>query len=569
MAKDVKRTLESNASSLEVLNETSLQLLEIKEENEIYKILASAIAKIIPGVYCIVSKLQPDKKNLRIVQLNGIDKLIQAAKLILGKDPYELDFPFDEFLHKHEQAFRSRRLFRIEEGIYSISAGSINKTICKAIEKLDGISHIYTTCFYLESTYFGGLTLIIPKRVIKTGIINQETIQTIETLANMATVLIHKLQVNDELIKSRKTLETSYSWFNLLLNNLTDIAWRANGDGSEIEDLNNSFERIYGYSADDFNKNPNIWMELAHPDDRPVVAKLYDELYRNGNVEAEYRVVRPDGKITWLYDRVSIIYDDKGTPILRGGIAKDVTVFKGMNSRLQEVISAKDKILSIIAHDLKSPFHSMIGFTEILSEEYSSINEENRLMYIHLLHDSAVSTYKLLENLLEWSRLQLSDFEIHKKCICLKFVIDDCISLYRVSAENKKITIINQVSDEINAYVDENSINTVMRNLLNNALKFTPEYGSVTFLSTQKQNVVEISIQDTGQGIKPERINKLFSMGENTSTPGTKMEKGTGIGLVLCKELLDKNGGTLQVVSEFGKGSTFTLGLPHKPIDLK
>jgi len=146
----------------------------------------------------------------------------------------------------------------------------------------------------------------------------------------------------------------------------------------------------------------------------------------------------------------------------------------------------------------------------------------------------------------------------------MKFVIDDCISLYKVTAENKKITVFNKVSDESIAYFDRNSINTIIRNLLNNALKYTPEGGRITFSSTQKQNVVEISIQDTGLGIKPEMLNKLFSMGENTSTLGTKMEKGTGIGLVLCKDLIDKNGGTLQVETEFGKGSTFTLGLTNK-----
>ena len=568
MVKVVIHSRESKPSIVEVLNDASLQLLEIGEEHEIYKILASAIAKIIPGAYCLVSKLQPDKKNFRIVQMYGIDKFIQSAKLILGKDLYELDFPFDELVHKHQQAFKNRKLFRLEEGLYGMSVGTINKTTCIAIEKIDGISDIFTTFFYLDDAYFGGVSILVPKRVMKSGIMNQEAILAIETLTNLATVLIQKLQANEELIHSRKTLETSYSRFNLLINNLTDIAWRANGDGSKIEDLNNSFKRIYGHSSTEFQKNPNLWIERAHPEDRLIVAKLSDELYRNGNVEAEYRVVRPDGKITWLHDRVSVICDDEGTPILTGGIAKDISEQKVLELKLQGIISEKDKILSIIAHDLKTPFNSMIGFTEILSEENNTISDEKRLMYIHLLHDSAVSTYKLLENLLEWSRLHLSNYEIYKKSICLKFVVDDCISLYMVTAENKKITVINQVSDEVNAYVDENSIYTVLRNLLNNALKYTPEYGSVTFSSTQKQNVVEISIQDTGQGIKPEKLNHLFRFGENTSTPGTKMEKGTGIGLVLCKELLDKNGGYIQVKSEFGKGSTFTLGLPNKSMEV-
>ena len=563
MARDVIH-LRTKSSTVEVLNEASLQLLDIKEENDIYKILASAIAKIIPGAYFTISKLQPDKINFRIVQIYGVEKLIQSIKLILGKDLYKLDFPYIELAEKYAPAFENRKLFHFDGGIHGISGKAINKATGTAIEKLTGISDIYTTSFYLDGTYFGGLTLLIPKRVMKSGIMNQETLLAIETLSNMATVLIHKLQVNEELNINKKTLETSFSRSNLMASNLTDIAWRANGDGSNIEDLNNSFEPIYGYTAAEFVKNPNLWMEMVHPEDKPIVAKLNDELNRNGNVTAEYRVVRPDGKVTWLYDRVSIIYDEDGTPIMMGGIAKDITEHKEAQLKLQELILAKDKIFSIIAHDLKSPFNSIIGFTDILTDENNTISEKDRLMYIHLLHDSAVSTYKLLDNLLEWSRLKLSNYEIHKEDISLKFVIDDCISLYKVTAENKKITVFNKVSDESIAYFDRNSINTIIRNLLNNALKYTPEGGRITFSSTQKQNVVEISIQDTGLGIKPEMLNKLFSMGENTSTLGTKMEKGTGIGLVLCKDLIDKNGGTLQVETEFGKGSTFTLGLTNK-----
>jgi signal transduction histidine kinase len=440
MAKEVIHIRESKTSIVEVLNEASLQLLEIKEENEIYKILASAIAKIIPGTYCTVSKLRPDKINFRIVQMYGVDKFLPSIKLILGKDPYEVDFPYIELAKGYTPAFESRKIFRFEDGLYGISAGSINRTICTAIEKLIGMSAIYTTCFYLDGIYYGGLTLIIPKRVLKSGIINPDAFLAIETLSNLATVLIHKLQVNEEMKKSKM--------------------------------------------------------------------------------------------------------------------------------KLQEEISKKDKFFSIIAHDLKSPFNSFIGFTEILSDQNNTISEEKRTLYINLLHESAVSTYKLLDNLLEWSRLHLGNYEIHKERIFLKCIIDDCISLYRAAAENKKIAIINQVTFETSAYVDENSINTVLRNLLNNALKYTPEDGQITFSATQKQNEVEISVQDTGLGIKPELLDKLFNIGDSTSTLGTKNEKGTGIGLVLCKELLDKNGGTIQVVSEVGKGTTFTLALPNKPNDM-
>lgn len=433
MAKNVVPSYEKCTSIIEVLNETSLQLLEIREEHEIYKILAAALAKVIPGAYCLVSKLQPDKKHFRVVQMHGVEKYMEAGKLLLGKDPFEWDFPFEELVKKHREAFESRKLYHFEDGLYGVSVGTINKTVCKALEKLGGISHVFTTCFYMDNTYYGGLTLLIPKSVMKAGLMNQDAMLAIETLSNMATVLIHKLQANEKLIANREMLETT--------------------------------------------------------------------------------------------------------------------------------ISAKDKVFSILAHDLRTPFNSIIGFAEILSNGNKMISEKDRLTYVNIIRESAVSTYKLLDNLLEWSRLQLDNYVIQKELILPKLVIDDCIELYQATAENKLITIRNLVHEDTKVYVDWNSIFTILRNLLNNALKYTPVGGSITFTSAKKHHYVELSIQDTGVGIQPDMLKKLFLVGENSSTPGTNKEKGTGLGLVLCKDLLDKNNGYIRIESEVGKGSTFTVGL--------
>lgn len=436
MDRKVVYTSEKSPSIVEVLNETSLQLLEIREEYEIYKILASALSKILPGAYCLVSKLQPDQKNFRIVQMHGVERLLPAAKLILGKDPLEWDFPFDELLKNHREAFESRKLYRFQEGIYGISAGTISRTVSNTLEKLAGKSDLYTTCFYMDNTYYGGLNILVPKKVMKSGIMNQEAILAIETLSNLTTVLIHKLQANEALDANRKVLET--------------------------------------------------------------------------------------------------------------------------------MISEKDKVYSIIAHDLKSPFNSIIGFTEVLSDENITISEENRVLYTSLLHDSAISTYKLLENLLEWSRLHLSNYDIQKETILVSFVVNDCIALYRANALNKNITVRNLVSEETRMYVDCHSIHTILRNLLNNALKYTSKEGNITFSSNRRDDFVELSVKDTGMGIHPEMLQKLFVVGENTSTPGTNMEKGTGIGLLLCRDLIEKNDGYIRVESTPGEGSTFTVGLPTR-----
>ena len=229
---------------------------------------------------------------------------------------------------------------------------------------------------------------------------------------------------------------------------------------------------------------------------------------------------------------------------------------------LQESNAMKDKFFSIIAHDLKNPLGGLMNISEILLQNYEDITSDARKNFINILYDSSKQTLNLLENLLQWSRSQTGRLEFHPLIADMRFSIENVRKLLQVNIDNKKIEIIDKSDKNLFAYFDKAMINTVFRNLLSNAIKFTPEGGTIEIANKENDKFIEIIICDSGIGIEEERIDDLFRIDKNSSTPGTNNEKGTGLGLILCKEFVEKNGGTISVKSKPGKGSEFSFTLP-------
>lgn len=229
---------------------------------------------------------------------------------------------------------------------------------------------------------------------------------------------------------------------------------------------------------------------------------------------------------------------------------------------LIELNATKDKFFSIIAHDLKSPFTSILGFSEILEKNIEKYDKEKIKQYVSNISNSANQTFKLLENLLEWARLQRGAIVPEFQKINLVLIAEDTCLLNNDVALRKDIIIQNNIVSDIFSNCDMNITKTIFRNLISNALKFTNADGVVSLSACQKDSFIEIQIQDTGVGIPTDKISNLFSLEKNISTNGTANEKGTGLGLLLCKELVEKQGGKILVESELGKGSIFKFTLP-------
>ncbi len=233
------------------------------------------------------------------------------------------------------------------------------------------------------------------------------------------------------------------------------------------------------------------------------------------------------------------------------------------NKKLTILNATKDKFFSIIAHDLKNPFNSILGFSELLVEEFKELTEEKKLEYAGIIHDSSFRIYLLLENLLEWAGTQTGNIRFQPEVLDLNEVIETNYALISNRFDEKGIRFIKDLPDAANVFADYNMVSTVVRNLMGNALKFT-ENGEIKARATETGDYLTVSISDSGIGIPSKMLAGIFEIDHKKSTNGTRGEKGSGLGLLICKEFVLKNGGEIFVTSEEGKGTTFTFTLPRK-----
>lgn len=238
------------------------------------------------------------------------------------------------------------------------------------------------------------------------------------------------------------------------------------------------------------------------------------------------------------------------------------TMMHQQNQKLQELNATKDKFFSIISHDLKGPLNSLTSFSGLLLNHTDSLSKEEIQMLAKDLDKSVKNLFALLENLLEWSRSQTGNIEFKPEPFDLGAVVEENRALLKAQAQAKHITLVNDSAGAWPVHAHKNSINTVVRNLISNAIKFTPDGGQITAHVKRDNGHVVVSIADNGVGMSAEVMQKLFRIEAKHSTKGTADEKGTGLGLILCREFVEKNGGKIWVESEEGKGSVFSFSVP-------
>ncbi|UCH98354.1 MAG: hybrid sensor histidine kinase/response regulator [Candidatus Aminicenantes bacterium] len=235
---------------------------------------------------------------------------------------------------------------------------------------------------------------------------------------------------------------------------------------------------------------------------------------------------------------------------------------KASREELKELNATKDKFFSIIAHDLKNPLQSLLFSIDILYGNYDSFDEAKKKSFIYRFHKSAHQLSALLGNLLDWSRSQRGRLEHRPEKLDIGILVTGIIELLKENAREKNIVLSHRIKPDTFAFADKNMMETVIRNLVSNAVKFTGSQGEVKIKAYMNDNRVIITVSDNGVGMEPEDMAALFRIDTHKLTKGTAGEKGTGLGLILCKEFVEKNNGTIDVTSTPGKGSSFKVTLP-------
>ncbi len=234
-----------------------------------------------------------------------------------------------------------------------------------------------------------------------------------------------------------------------------------------------------------------------------------------------------------------------------------------LQTELKKEIATKNKFFSIVAHDLKNPFISMIGLSQILMDDFDNMEKSEIMELLEEVYASADNTFKFLENLLQWSRSQLGTMKVTPILFSISNLASDLNTLFAPMAKMKKIKLFSEINDEIFIVADQGMVQTVLRNLITNAIKFTPEGGSIKISAFVTDDKVKISVTDTGIGIPEDKLERVFDVTQTYTTKGTNDEEGSGLGLVLCKEFIEKNNGTISVTSTVDVGSTFEVMLPY------
>lgn len=325
-----------------------------------------------------------------------------------------------------------------------------------------------------------------------------------------------------------------------------------------IKMVNTPACKLFGYEPEELIER-KVW-DLVKPEKQEEVMNLFvKKVKKMDGTPVEVECIRKDGSIFWAKISMRIIRDQKRV----FGVISDVTKQRETEQTLREINATKDKLFSIIAHDLKSPYNAQLGFLELLLDEGSSYTEQQRKRFINTVYHSTKQSFALLDNLLIWSRTQTGKIPFNPEELLLAQVFEEAIDLQQYPAQSKNILIETELcNDNLEVSADVEMVNTILRNLLSNAIKFTPDNGNILIGGkTANDNQILIYVKDTGIGIEKENLKEIFNPASNFSTVGTNKEKGTGIGLIICRDFVERNGGKIWVESEPGKGSAFYFTL--------
>lgn len=344
-----------------------------------------------------------------------------------------------------------------------------------------------------------------------------------------------------------------------------NIAWWKLNYETGIVEFAPGKATMLGYTVDEFPKHMMEIMKLVHPEDYESTMNAMRD-HMSGKKElyfCDYRIRTKSGGFKWYHDRGKIVEYKNGKPSLITGFVMDVSERKHLEHELQEMNTMKDRLISIMAHDLKNPFTLLMGMSEMLELNFKKYDDDKKLNFIKSIGDASKRAYNLLATLLDWSYAMRQRLFFNPKLTDLHEVVEEKFEIVKSVAIQKNIQLINKVPKHTMVFADENMLKTILQNLISNAIKFSYPDGEVILAAHKKQYSYDISVIDFGMGIPAEMKEKLFKIDKSFSTEGTAGEKGTGMGLLICKEFVQKHKGSIRVEANEEAGCRFIFNLPN------
>jgi PAS domain S-box-containing protein len=381
-----------------------------------------------------------------------------------------------------------------------------------------------------------------------------------------------ELSMVEKIVSTRRNFGRipSFDYFELIEN--APIGFYAYTPDGQILSVNSAFTKIIGYNLNDELKKSIVKLSdqyYVNTEDKNIIQSILEKNDSVSNYECSFR--RKDETITWVSISARVVRDITENIVLILAFVTDITdrkttelEIKRTSDQLRQVLVEKDKFFSIIAHDLRSPISGLLGLTKLLSENYVNFSvDELQKIYVSM-NASVQRLFALLENLLEWASMQRGMAPFKPRELELDNLINRALILLRNLIDQKGISMQCMVPIGLKVFADEQMINSVLRNIFSNAFKFCNTGGLVTISAKQECGDVTISVEDDGVGMDQMTKSKIFSIDFKTSQSGTKGEKGSGLGLILCKEFMEKHGGRIWVESQLNSGCKISIFFPRE-----
>jgi len=375
--------------------------------------------------------------------------------------------------------------------------------------------------------------------------------------------------------RTQQAIKESEERYRSITENLDDYFWTAERFKGVMKTTfySAAVDKMTGFTQTELLGDSKLFLKMIHPDDflevKEELKKFYQNFYKK-STELVFRILHKQGNIVWVRNKLTAIRDRKGEVIKMYGLVSDISAQKHAEQVLQEsaenlskLNEAKDRFISIISHDLRTPFSSIMGFTDILMNEGDLTTDEMR-NYVGFIRDSAQSMLTLVNSLLDWTKIQTGRISFEPNRYDLADIVSKNISTVQGVALKKEIEVVSHIDKDIFVFVDEGLLMQVFNNLLSNALKFTRSGGKIEILAEHSEHprFLKITVKDNGVGMSEENLQKLFKLDSKLTTEGTAGEKGTGLGLTLAWEIVNRHGGKIWAESKKNEGSSFIFTLP-------
>ncbi|HEX7356636.1 MAG TPA: PAS domain-containing sensor histidine kinase, partial [Ignavibacteriaceae bacterium] len=378
-----------------------------------------------------------------------------------------------------------------------------------------------------------------------------------------------------ERIRTQRAIRESEEKYRNITENIDDFLFTFERIGLALRPIfcTSSIQKVTGYTQTEFLTDSKLFLKAIHPSDFALIKPKLISLMKSRiqlSGEFEFRIINKQANIVWVRAKINLVRSGTGRIQKIFGLVSDITFRKRAEEELKKstqnlikLNETKDRFISIISHDLRTPFSSILGFADLLAND-DELTEDERKQYVKYIQESSRSMLALVNSLLDWTRLQTGRIKFEPQKIDVSKIVTDSINALSGSAIQKGIEVLSNINHPLYLFVDKSLIIQVFNNLISNAIKFTNRGGliSISNESVTTSRFVKFIVKDSGVGIKADDLSKLFSVDAKFTSEGTAGEKGSGLGLSLVKEIIEKHGGTISVESEYGKGTEFIFTLP-------